>query len=183
MSRADTTLAGARLEESESGRIAAFQRLADQRLEASYRLANAILGDESQSQDAVHDAVVLAWRRWSSLRDRTRFDAWFDRIVVNVCRDRLRQASRRRTSDIDGVSLSAADASAAVHQRLLVEQAFAQLKPDDVVVLALRHFLDLELADIAVLLDIPYQTVNTRLRSARSRLRDLLSQSSDQVPR
>lgn len=170
--------------ESESERITAFQRLADQRLEASYRLANAILGDESQAQDAVHDAVVLAWQRWSSLRDLARFDAWFDRIVVNVCRDRLRQASRRRTSDIAEASLSTPDATADVQRRLLVEQAFAELKPDDVVVLALRHFLDLELADIAVLLDIPYQTANTRLRSARSRLRGVLEQSSpEQVPR
>ena len=72
------------MQETEAQRIAAFQRLADQRLEASYRLANAILRDESQSQDAVHDAFVLAWQRWSSLRDHSKFDAWFDRIVVNV---------------------------------------------------------------------------------------------------
>jgi RNA polymerase sigma-70 factor (ECF subfamily) len=184
MSGAGTISAGTHSEGSEAGRIAAFQRLADQRLEASYRLANAILGDEGQAQDAVHDAVVLAWQRWSSLRDSKRFDAWFDRIVVNVCRDRLRQASRRRSSDIAEASLSTPDATAEVHRRLLVEQAFGRLKPDDVVVLALRHFLDLELADIAVLLDIPYQTVNTRLRSARTRLRDLLDQSSrHQVPR
>lgn len=184
MSRASAVSAGKRSAESDAGRVAAFQRLADQRLEASYRLANAILGDEGQAQDAVHDAVILAWQRWSSLRERARFDAWFDRIVVNLCRDRLRQASRRRTSDIAEVSLSTPDGTTDVHRRLLVEQALARLKPDDVVVLALRHFLDLELADIAVLLELPIQTVNTRLRSARSRLRDSLDQSpSDQVPR
>jgi RNA polymerase sigma-70 factor, ECF subfamily len=184
MSGAGTISAGTHAEESDAGRVAAFQRLADQRLDASYRLANAILGDEGQAQDAVHDAVILAWQRWSSLRERARFDAWFDRIVVNVCRDRLRQAARRRASDIADVSLSTPDATAEIHRRLLVEQALARLKPDDVVVLALRHFLDLELADIAVLLELPIQTVNTRLRSARSRLRDSLDQSSsDQVPR
>ena len=176
--------AGRRMRKTESERIAAFQRLADQRLDASYRLANAILGDESQSQDAVHDAVVLAWQRWSTLRESGRFDAWFDRIVVNVCRDQLRQASRRRTTDIAETSLSTPDATADVHRHLLVEQAFERLKPDDIVVLALRHFLDLQLGDIAMLLDIPLQTVNTRLRAARTRLRGLLEQqSSDQVPR
>ena len=176
--------AGTRADEPDAGRAAAFQRLADQRLEASYRLANAILGNEHEAEDAVQDAIVVAWRRWSSLRDRSRFDAWFDRIVVNVCRDRLRQASRRRTSDLAEMPLTAPDATADIHRRMLVEQALARLKPDDVVVLALRHFLDLELADIAVLLDVPYQTVNTRLRSARARLRDLLDQSSlDQVSR
>lgn len=173
-----------RADESDAGRAAAFQRLADQRLEASYRLANAILGNEHEAEDAVHDAIVLAWRRWSSLRDRSRFDAWFARIVLNVCRDRLRQASRRRASGIAEVSLGTPDATAEIHRRMLVEQALVRLKPDDVVILALRHFLDLELADIAVLLDVPLQTVNTRLRSARARLRERLDQSSsDQVPR
>lgn len=151
---------------------------------ATFRRMLRLLKKGSQAQDAVHDAVILAWQRWSSLRDRAWFDAWFDRIVVNVCRDRLRQASRRRTSDLVEASLSSPDATSEIHQRLLVEQAFARLRPDDVVVLALRHFLDLELADVAVLLDLPLQTVNTRLRSARSRLRDLLEQSSpDQVLR
>ena len=44
----------------------------------------------------VHDAFVKAWDRWSSLRDPTRFDAWFRRIVVNTCRDQLREAKHRR---------------------------------------------------------------------------------------
>jgi RNA polymerase sigma-70 factor, ECF subfamily len=131
MSGAGTISAGTHAEESDAGRVAAFQRLADQRLDASYRLANAILGDEGQAQDAVHDAVILAWQRWPALRERARFDAWFDRIVVNVCRDRLRQAARRRASDIADVSLSTPDATAEIHRRLLVEQALARLKPDE----------------------------------------------------
>ena len=185
LTEARTMPAGRRMAETEAERIATFQRLADERLEASYRLANAILRDESQSQDAVHDAVVTAWQRWSSLRDVTRFDAWFDRIVVNVSRNRLRDGKYQRTSDIASeASLSTSDPTSAIHQRMLLEQAFDNLKPDDVVVLALRHFLDLQLEDVALLLDIPLQTVNSRLRSARSRLRGLLEkQSSDQVPR
>ncbi len=167
-------LVGGRMQVTEAERMAAFQRLADQRLDASYRLANAILGDESRSQDAVHDAVVQAWRRWSSLRDRTRFDAWFDRIVVTVCRNHLRDARHRRATDIAEVEVGTPDMTTEVHRRLLVEEALAQLKPDDVVLIALRYFLDLELADIAVLLDIPIQTVNTRLRAARGRLRERL---------
>jgi RNA polymerase sigma-70 factor (ECF subfamily) len=170
--------------ESRAERIAAFQHLADRRLDSSYRLANAILGDESQAQDAVHDAVVQAWKRWSSLRDRTRFDAWFDRIVVNTCRDRLRRASRRRTTDLADVEAGTPDMTSEVHRRLVVEQALRGLKTDQVVVIALRYFLDLQLADIAVLLDLPVQTVNTRLRAAKARLRSQLEEpASGQVSR
>jgi RNA polymerase sigma-70 factor (ECF subfamily) len=176
--------AGRRMAETESERIKAFQQLAEERLDASYRLANAILGDESQSQDAVHDAVVQAWQRWSSLRDRAKFNAWFDRIVVNECRGRLRGSKYRRTADMAEARLTSPDATAEVHQRLFVEQALRQLKPDDIVVLTLRHYLDLQLEDVAVLLDVPVPTVNSRLRSARARLREQLErQSPGEVPR
>lgn len=165
-------------------RMAAFRQLADQRLDSCYRLATAILGDGSESQDAVHDAVVLAWERWPSLRDQSKFDAWFDRIVVNVCRDQLRRTARRPTTDISThAALGTPDPAPEVHRRVLLAQAFNRLKPDDVVVLAMRHFLDLQLGDIALLLDVPVPTAKTRLRSARLRLRGLLEQSSDQVPR
>ena len=161
--------------ETEAQRAAAFGALADQHLIASYRRATAILGNAAESQDAVHDAFVNAWQRWDSLRDRAKFEHWFDRIVVNVCRDRLRRAARRPMTDISTqITLSTPDATAEVHRRLLVEQAFARLKADDVVVLALRFFVDLEIEDIARLLDVPTPTAKTRLRSARLRLRELV---------
>ena len=69
-------------------RSLAFERLTAGRLERAYRLASAVLEDDAEAQDAVHDAGLRAWARWSELRDPARFDAWFDRIVVNACRDR-----------------------------------------------------------------------------------------------
>ena len=73
-------------------RDAAFVRLADEHLDKAYRLARAILRDPVEAQDATHDAFVQAWRKWGTLRDPERFEPWFDRILVNTCRDRLRAA-------------------------------------------------------------------------------------------
>lgn len=42
-------------------REAAFRRLIDERLDASYRLATVLLGDRSVAEDATHDAVIRAW--------------------------------------------------------------------------------------------------------------------------
>ena len=80
-------------------RAAAFRRLADEHLDAAYRLARAILRDPTEAQDATHDAIVQAWRKWSTLRDPSRFQPWFDRILVNTCRDRLR-STRWQARDI-----------------------------------------------------------------------------------
>ncbi len=68
--------------------------------------------------------------------------------------------------------------------QIVVGQALDRLKPDDILVLTLRHFLDLRLDDIAVLLDVPVPTAKTRLRTARERLRSQLERDgTDAVTR
>jgi DNA-directed RNA polymerase specialized sigma24 family protein len=48
--------------EQPSERAEAFLRLADDHLDAAYRLARAILRDPTEAQDATHDAFEQAWR-------------------------------------------------------------------------------------------------------------------------
>jgi len=159
-------------------RADAFRRLADGQLEDSYRLASAILGDPTEARDVVHDAAITAWQRWPSLRDPAKFEGWFKRIVVNTCRDRLRRASRRRTTDLDAQTVaSTPDASRVVHDKLQIEQGLARLKPDDRIVLALRYYRDLKVEDIAKVLDIPAGTVKSRLNHAHARLRTAIEQA------
>ena len=68
----------------------AFAALTRQNLDGAYRLAWAILRDSAEADDATQDAFAIAWRKRSSLREPDRFEAWFGRILVNVCRERLR---------------------------------------------------------------------------------------------
>jgi RNA polymerase sigma-70 factor (ECF subfamily) len=158
-----------------SERAAAFLRLADEHLDAAYRLARAILRDPTEAQDATHDAVVQAWRGWSSLRDPARFEPWFDRILVNICRDRLRRTSRWQTTDISTeVALAAGDPLDLTHERDVLETALAALSPDHQVVVALRYFRDLPVDAIASRLGIPAGTVQSRLHYALKRLHAVL---------
>jgi RNA polymerase sigma-70 factor (ECF subfamily) len=166
-------LADSRAVEAEpsSARSAAFVRLADEHLDAAYRLARAILRDPTEAQDATHDAVVKAWRSWSSLRDPASFEPWFDRILVNICRDRLRRTSRWQATDISTeVALAAGDPLSPSHDRDLLESALATLSPDHQVVVALRYFRDLPIDAIASRLGIPAGTVQSRLHHALKRL-------------
>ncbi len=82
-----------------SPRAIAFVELAERHLDASYRLARAILHDPADAEDATHDAVVTAWRQFSTLRDVAHFEGWFHRILVNTCRNRLARAGRWHTQD------------------------------------------------------------------------------------
>jgi len=154
-----------------SEREGAFLRLVNQHLDGSYRLARAILRDPGEAQDATHDAFVQAWRKWSTLRDPTRFEQWFDRILVNTCRNRLQHIARWQTTDISvEVTLTSGDPTGQADDRDLLGTAIAALTPGHRVVVALRYYRDLTVEEIASRLDIPTGTVRSRLHYALKRL-------------
>jgi RNA polymerase sigma-70 factor (ECF subfamily) len=149
----------------------AFARLAEQHLDTAYRLARAILRDPAEAQDATHDAYVQAWRKWDTLRDGTRFEAWFDRILVNTCRNRLARRSRWEAKDIsDEVAVAAGDPIGQAHDRDVIGAALAALTPDHAIVVALRYYQDLSVDEIGRRLGIPAGTVQSRLHYALKRL-------------
>jgi RNA polymerase sigma-70 factor, ECF subfamily len=163
-----------RLHEASSepdARREAFDRLTDQRLLRAYRLATLILRRDSDAQDAVHDAAVLAWTRFDELRDRGRFDAWFDRIVVNVCRQRLRHSGVRQLVLDGSPSPTTADGASGRAERDALRRALDRLKPEHRAVIVLRHLEDYSIAEIAARTGERQGTVKSRLHYALRELR------------
>lgn len=154
-------------------RADAFAAVLDRQLDSGYRLAAVILGDPVEAEDAVHDAAVAAWRAWHQLRDPARSEAWFTRILVNQCRDRLR-ARRRRHGVAPATPAIAADAAGPLAARDAIERALAVLDPDEQLVVVLRFWRDLTVDQIAERLGIPAGTVKSRLHHALGRLRTAL---------
>ena len=166
-----------------SDRAAAFARLADEHLDAAYRLARVILHDPSEAQDATHDALLQAWRKWSTLRDTSTFERWFDRILVNVCRNRLQHASRRQATDISTeVAIAAGDAFGRADDHHVLGKAIATLSPDHRLVVALRYYRDLQVEEIASRLGIPAGTVQSRLHYALKHLHRLMDGADARGP-
>jgi len=160
--RAATT--GAQLE-----RERAFGRLVDRELAAAYRTASLLLRDPAEAEDATQDALERAWQRWDQLRDPDRAGAWFGRILVNTCRDRMR-APRR--SPVRWIGEPAApDATADLAERDAMGRALADMNPDQRIALVLRYFLDLPVEEIAERTGAPVGTVKSRLRLALDAVR------------
>lgn len=164
-----------------SDRVSSFQRLCDEHLDGSYRLARVIVGNRAEAEDAVHDAVVTAWTKYSSLREPARFEAWFHRIVVNTCRNRLKKVGRRRERPIESAEAPVVpDAIGAVHERERMSRAFKALEPDHRVVLALRYYRDLPVDEIASLTGVRPGTVKSRLHRAQQQMRAILTSEENQ---
>lgn len=162
-------------------RAAAFRGLIEAELDRAYRLATVILGDRYDAEDAVHDAAEAAWRRWSDLRDEQRFQAWFGKIVVNACRDRLRRRRRRRLVEIPRFVLDkehpmAPDAADALALRDVLRRAFDALSPEERIVVVLRYEADLTVPRVAELAGIPEGTAKSRLHHALRKLRAVIGE-------
>jgi RNA polymerase sigma factor (sigma-70 family) len=149
-----------------------YEVVARANVHAAYQLAGYILGDAMEAQDAVQDALVKAWRNWLSLRQLDSFEPWFRRILVNVCRDRLR---RHRTLQIVDLTAAANVASddmfATMFEDDSVARAVTRLSPDYRIVIALRYWHDLSLEQVAGTLGVPLGTAKSRLHYALAALR------------
>lgn len=150
---------------------AEFAGKLENELPMAYRLAGYLMADAAEAQDAVQEASVRAWRGWPALRDRDVFHSWFSQILVNVCRTKLRQRSRRHTVDVEDVDLEAADPFKAALARDTVGRALSALSDELRMVVVLRYWGDMSLAEIADRLRIPVGTVKSRHHAALQSLR------------
>ena len=83
------------VDRARDGDLDAFEQLVRERMDAVYRLTHAIVLDPADAADATQETFVAAWRQIRSLRDPARFDAWLQRIAVNLARfELLRHALR-----------------------------------------------------------------------------------------
>jgi RNA polymerase sigma-70 factor (ECF subfamily) len=146
-----------------------FARLVDSQLAAAYRTAAAILGDPADAEDVIQDAMLRAWQRLDQMRDQDRMAAWFGRILVNACRDRLRG---RRRPVVRWTPPPAATATLPdVAERDALLRALAGLNPDQRIAIVLRYYLDLPLETIAERTSTPLGTVKTRLHHGLQAMR------------
>lgn len=146
------------------------ESLADE-LSGAYRLSGYLLADAAEAQDAVQEASVRAWRGWPKLREKDKFHAWFNQILVNVCRTKLRQRSRHRALDVDEVDLEGMDPFRASLARDTIGRALSSLSNELRMVVVLRYWGDMSLAEIAERLGIPIGTVKSRHHAALQALR------------
>jgi RNA polymerase sigma-70 factor (ECF subfamily) len=150
---------------------ARFVDLADRQLRAAYRLAGYLLGDAAEAEDAVQDTIERAWKGWRRLRDERNFGPWFERILVNVCRDRGARRSRIRSAELTDGDALAGDPFRALLDRDAIGRALATLPTDQRAVVVLRYWRDLSLEEISDRLDLPLGTVKSRLHYALQAMR------------
>lgn len=141
-----------------------------------FAIAHRILRDVDRTEDALQDALVIAWRDLPGLRDPDRFDAWLYRLVVRSCVAEAVRA-RRHVTNLHVLPVDVATASddyLSVADRDQLERGFRRLPPEQRAILVLRHYAGLEPSEIADTLGIPAGTARSRLHHAHRAMRAAL---------
>jgi len=158
------------------GDRAAYVDLIGSRADRLFAIAYRILRDVDRAEDALQDALVIAWRDLRGLRDPDRFDAWINRVVTNVCISHATRERRRtvnlRVLPVDGPT--APDDLLMIGERDQLERGFRRLTPDERAILVLHHYAGYTLAEIADALGAPAGTVRSRLHHAHRAMRAAL---------
>ena len=164
------------IEAAQRGDQSAFVDLVHARGDRWFAIAHRILRDVDRAEDALQDALVIAWRDLPSLRDPDRFDRWIYRVLTNVC---IAQATRerRRTANLRVLPLDgpvAPDDLLSVADRDQLDRGFRRLTPEERAILVLHHFVGYAPSEIADVLEIPSGTVRSRLHHAHRAMRAAL---------
>jgi RNA polymerase sigma-70 factor (ECF subfamily) len=164
------------VEAARQGDREAYVDLIRSRTDGLFAVAQRMLRDVDRAEDALQDALVIAWRDLRGLRDPDRFDAWLRRVVVRECIDHAGR-ERRRVANLRALpdeGPAGPDELLSVADRDHLERGFRRLPPEQRAILVLRHYAGYGYSDIAETLGIPDGTVRSRLHHAHRAMRAAL---------
>jgi RNA polymerase sigma-70 factor, ECF subfamily len=177
-----------------SGVAPAFEAIMRRHNRLLFRTVRSILQSDADTEDAVQDAYLAAWRALGTFRGDAKLSSWLVRIALNEAFKRV----RRRSSNVVKFGLGTepgeegpeaameADgdqrpdmAASRAEMRRLMEARIDQLPDLFRTVFMLRAVEEMPVEEVAALLDIPETTVRTRFFRARAHLRESLSRDMD----
>jgi len=171
---------------AQEGDTSAFDELVRRYTQIVYRVLYKILRHEEDTQDALQDTFVSAYRALPRFRQDASFSTWIYRIATNAA---LMKARARRTNLVsldqpidDGEMQTVRDLpdwSATPDEELLtgetrrvMEDAIQALPAEQRAAFVLHDIQDLSSAETAQAMGITVSAVNSRLHRARVFLRD-----------
>lgn len=171
---------------AQEGDTAAFDELVRRYTSIVYRVLYKILRHEEDTQDALQDTFVSAYRALPRFRQDARFSTWIYRIATNAALMKARARKNNMvsldhpTEDPDAQSAwELPDWSATPDEeimtgetRRIMEDAIQALPPEQRAAFVLHDIQDLSSAETAQAMGITVSAVNSRLHRARVFLRD-----------
>ncbi len=165
------------------GDVSAFGQLVSRYQDRLYNSMVQILRSESDAEDVVQDAFVLAFTKLDSFKGNSRLYTWLYRIAYNVAINMMRRRRNAVSLDTraDQSEFPLPDSGPSPEDRLDRQESIDQLRiamnklsVEHRSILVLREMDGLEYESISEILDLPIGTVRSRLHRARNQLKEHL---------
>lgn len=170
------------VERSVSGDTEAYGILVERYKAAVYSTAYSYIGNPADAGELTQEVFLKAYASLDTLKDATKFAGWVRSITNNLVKDfmkKKRVSTVSMTSEVWGQAASTEDTPDLQidKERVSIEirKAIDSLPQKYKMIIYLRYFEDLSYQEIATYLDVPFSTVDFRLRKAKSMLRKKLA--------
>ncbi|PEC23045.1 RNA polymerase sigma factor [Bacillus cereus] len=135
-----------------------------------YRIAKAMLHDETNIDDAIQTTILKAYENIKKLKKEEFFHTWLIRILINECNNIIRSYKKIIVIEDHDNSMVAFDR----YEDIDLCNAIQSLTEELRAVTVLYYYEDMNQESIATLLEIPKGTVKSRLSRAREQLEERL---------
>ena len=162
-----------------AGDAAAFGDLIDRYERAALAVAYATTRDSALAADAVQEACLKAWNKRQSLADPERFAGWFLHIVRRCGLDQIRW--RKPVQSLGAQEPGVAETHNAAggllqsEDRERVRAALEELDDESRLAVIMRYYDNSSAREIADVLACSPAAVDMRLKRARDKMREMLS--------
>ncbi len=162
---------------AQSGDLDAYTTIVHRFQDMAVGYARACLGDVHRAEDVAQEAFLQAYLDLSTLKDPAAFPGWFRKIVFKHC-NRITRKNQVRVLPLEEIPARTKDPAEALEARetwMQLQAAVQALPMHERQVIHLFYIGDYSRKTIATFLDVPVSTVDNRLRIARRKLKERMS--------
>ena len=161
------------VEQTLAGEQAAFAELVNRYRDAVSGVAYHYLGRFEDVQDAAQEAFVQSYLHLGQLHEPAKFAPWLRRIAANICADILRRRDIPLGEVDEHILTSCTNQdiqNLGVHE--LVREMLSRLSEKTRLTVTLAYINGYSHGEIADFLEVPVNTVRSRLQHAKKQLRE-----------
>ncbi len=170
-----------RVEAAARGDRNAAQAILTELLPRVRNLVRYLCRGDGDVDDIAQDALIAIYKSLPSYRGEGKLESWADKVTARVTIKAIQKQKRDRAHIKAVPDLVPVASDAPGPEALLSHRRFARLLDDlphkQRVAMVLHHAVGMSVPEVGEMLEVPVETVRSRLRLGTSKLRELLAQS------
>lgn len=143
-----------------------------------YTYCFSLVGNEEDAEELTSEVFFQVWKSAKNFRGQSKATTWLFGIARNLCMNHLRKRKIKFLEITEWDAVYDPNEEEHDYDPELLKKAMEKLSPLHREVLYLAYYEDMSYHEIAKLLDIPENTVKTRIFNAKKKLRELIQNAT-----